>query len=38
MYKANTNWLQRLKQFGAYFVVAVVDPSLSRGLNFGIDE
>ncbi len=38
MYKANTNWLQRLKQFGAYFLVAVVDPSLSRGLNFGIDE
>ncbi|WP_380784696.1 phosphatidylserine/phosphatidylglycerophosphate/cardiolipin synthase family protein [Sphingomonas sp. R86521] len=38
LYKANTGWLQRLKQFGAYFVVAVVDPSVSRGLNFGIDE
>lgn len=38
LYKANTNWLQRLKQFVAYFLVAVVDPSLSRGLNFGIED
>jgi cardiolipin synthase len=38
LYKANTGWMQRLKQLGAYFLVAVVDPSLSRGLNFGIDE
>lgn len=38
LYKANTGWVQRLKQLGAYFLVAVVDPSLSRGLNFGIDE
>jgi cardiolipin synthase len=38
LYKANTGWVQRLKQLGAYFVVAVVDPGLSRGLNFGIDE
>jgi cardiolipin synthase len=38
LYKANTGWVQRLKQFAAYFVVAVVDPNVSRGLNFGIDE
>ena len=38
LYQANTGWMQRIKQLGAYFVVAVVDPSLSRGLNFGIDE
>ncbi|MES3154804.1 phospholipase D-like domain-containing protein [Sphingomonas faeni] len=38
LYEANTGWVQRLKQLGAYFLVAVVDPSLSRGLNFGIDE
>ncbi|RZM31754.1 MAG: phosphatidylserine/phosphatidylglycerophosphate/cardiolipin synthase family protein [Sphingomonas sp.] len=38
LYKKNTGWLQRLKQLGAYFLVAVVDPSVSRGLNFGIDE
>ncbi|TXC72207.1 phosphatidylserine/phosphatidylglycerophosphate/cardiolipin synthase family protein [Sphingomonas ginsenosidivorax] len=38
LYKANTGWVQRLKQLGAYFLVAVVDPSVSRGLNFGIDE
>lgn len=38
MYRAKTGWLQRLKQLGAYFLVAVVDPSLSRGLNFGIDD
>ena len=38
LYQANTNWLQRLKQFVAYFLVAVVDPSLSRGLNFGIED
>ena len=29
-----TAWM-RVKQFGAYFVMAVVDPSVSRGLNFG---
>ncbi len=38
LYQANTNWLQRIKQFVAYFLVAVVDPSLSRGLNFGIED
>ncbi|MEG3163619.1 phosphatidylserine/phosphatidylglycerophosphate/cardiolipin synthase family protein [Sphingomonas sp. PB2P19] len=37
-YRAQTGWLQRVKQFGAYFLVAVVDPNVSRGLNFGIDE
>ena len=38
LYQANTNWLQRLKQFSAYFLVAVVDPNVSRGLNFGIED
>ncbi|MGR6329528.1 phospholipase D-like domain-containing protein [Sphingomonas sp. XXL09] len=37
-YRAATGWFQRLRQFGAYLLIAVVDPSLSRGLNFGIDE
>lgn len=37
-YKAATGWWQRAKQFGAYLLLAVVDPSVSRGLNFGIDE
>jgi cardiolipin synthase len=37
-YKRNTNWLQRLRQLGAYLLVAVIDPSVSRGLNFGIDD
>lgn len=37
-YKANTGWVQRVKQLAAYFLVAIVDPSVSRGLNFGIDE
>ncbi len=38
LYKAKTGWLQRVKQFGAYFLVAVVDPNVSRGLNFGIED
>lgn len=38
VYKAETSWWQRARQFAAYLVIAVVDPSLSRGLNFGIDE
>lgn len=33
-----TGWLQRLRHFAAYFLVAVIDPGVSRGLNFGIDE
>lgn len=37
-YTRDTNWLQRLRQFGAYILVAIIDPSVSRGLNFGIDE
>lgn len=37
-YKANTGILQRVKQFAAYILLAVVDPGLSRGLNFGIDD
>ncbi len=38
VYRARTGWMQRVRQFGAYLVVAVLDPSLSRGLNFGVDE
>jgi cardiolipin synthase len=38
LYKAKTGWLQRVKQFCAYFVVAVVDPNVSRGLNFGVED
>ena len=37
LYKARTGWVQRVRQFVAYFIVAVVDPGLSRGLNFGIE-
>jgi len=37
-YRARTNWWQRVKQFAAYLTIAIVDPSVSRGLNFGIDE
>lgn len=34
-YRARTTPWMRVKQFAAYFVMAVLDPSLSRGLNFG---
>ena len=37
-YRARTDWWQRVKQFAAYLTIAIVDPSVSRGLNFGIDE
>lgn len=37
-YRARTGWWQRIKQFGAYLLLTVVDPGVSRGLNFGIDE
>ncbi|WP_326523632.1 phospholipase D-like domain-containing protein [Sphingomonas sp.] len=33
--RARTTWWMRIKQFAAYFVMAVLDPSVSRGLNFG---
>ncbi|MES2754322.1 MAG: phosphatidylserine/phosphatidylglycerophosphate/cardiolipin synthase family protein [Pseudomonadota bacterium] len=32
-YRANTGWWQRLKQFAAYVLVAVIDPGVSRGMN-----
>jgi cardiolipin synthase len=38
LYRERTGWWQRVKQFGAYLLVAVVDPGVSRGLNFGIYE
>ena len=37
-YKAHTGVVQRVRQFFAYLMIAVVDPGVSRGLNFGIDE
>lgn len=37
-YREATGWWQRAKQFAAYLVVGVLDPTVSRGLNFGIDE
>ena len=33
-----TGWWQRGKQFVAYLLMAVADPAISRGLNFGIDD
>jgi cardiolipin synthase len=36
-YRAHTGVLQRVKQFVAYLLITVIDPSVSRGLNFGID-
>ena len=32
-YKEHVGWWQRLRQLGAYLLLAVVDPSVSRGLN-----
>ncbi|MCP3734952.1 phosphatidylserine/phosphatidylglycerophosphate/cardiolipin synthase family protein [Sphingomonas sp. RP10(2022)] len=37
-YKAHTGVVQRMRQFFAYVMIAVVDPNVSRGLNFGIDD
>jgi cardiolipin synthase len=37
-YKAHIGPWQRVRQFFAYLLIAVVDPSVSRGLNFGIDD
>ena len=38
VYRARTGWLQRVRQFAAYLLIGVVDPGVSRGLNFGVDE
>ncbi|RYD46459.1 MAG: phosphatidylserine/phosphatidylglycerophosphate/cardiolipin synthase family protein, partial [Sphingomonadales bacterium] len=35
VYKARTGLWTRIKQAGAYFVMAVLDYNVSRGLNFG---
>lgn len=37
LYKTRTGWLQRARQFTAYLLLAVIDPNVSRRLNFGID-
>lgn len=36
-YRAATGPWQRILQFAAYLLVGVIDPAVSRGLNFGID-
>jgi len=36
-YRAETSWWQRVKQFGAYLALGVLDPGVSRGINFGVD-
>ena len=37
VYRARTGIVKRVKQLGAYLMIAVADPGVSRGLNFGID-
>jgi cardiolipin synthase A/B len=37
-YRKHTGIIQRIKQFAAYILIAFVDPGVSRGLNFGIDD
>ncbi len=37
LYRTRTGVLQRAKQLAAYLMIAVADPGVSRGLNFGID-
>jgi cardiolipin synthase len=38
LYAKRTGWMQRVRQFAAYVVIGVVDPGVSRGVNFGVDE
>jgi cardiolipin synthase A/B len=38
LHRARTGAWQRVRQFGAYLLLAVVDPGVSRGLNFGVDD
>ncbi|NTS65947.1 phosphatidylserine/phosphatidylglycerophosphate/cardiolipin synthase family protein [Sphingomonas sp. HHU CXW] len=38
LYAAATGWWQRAKQFAAYLIVGVLDPTVSRGLNFRSDD
>lgn len=33
LYRARTGWWRRVKQFFAYLLLGVIDPSVSRGLN-----
>ena len=37
-YRSSTGWFQRVRQFTAYTLLAVVDPNVSRGLNWGVDK
>ena len=37
-YRSATGLVQRAKQFVAYLLMAVADPAVSRGLNWGIDD
>ena len=36
LHRQRTGILQRAKQFAAYVMVGIVDPTVSRGLNFGV--
>lgn len=38
LYAEATGWWQRAKQFAAYLIVGVLDPTVSRGLNFRSEE
>ncbi|WP_093006842.1 phospholipase D-like domain-containing protein [Sphingomonas palmae] len=38
LYAEATGWWQRTKQFAAYLIVGVLDPTVSRGLNFRSEE
>ena len=37
LYRRRTGWWQRVRQFGAYLVIGVLDPRVSRGINFGAE-
>ncbi|MGK6318671.1 phospholipase D-like domain-containing protein [Sphingomonas sp. DT-204] len=38
LHKARTGWWTRTKQFAAWFVMAVLDPEVTRRLSFGSDR
>ena len=38
LYADTTGWWQRAKQFAAYLIVGILDPTVSRGLNFRSEE
>ena len=38
LYESRTGWWTRIRQFAAWFVMAVLDPSVTRRLNFGREK